>query len=101
MKTNILIVIIAVLLLGAGLYWYMAGQSGTQAPLTAVTVTANNPAQNQFQLLVSQLQPISFSTAIFTDPRFTALVDITTSLIPEPSGRIDPFAPISGVTGGL
>lgn len=100
MKSNILITVVAVILLGGGLYWYVTGQSGTDAPLTSV-VMAGNPAQNQFQMLVSQLQPISFNTDIFSDPRFTALVDITTPLVPEPSGRIDPFAPISGVTGGL
>lgn len=99
MKSNILIIVILVIVLGGGLYWYMTGQSGNDAPLMDITASAN-PAQTQFQMLVSQLQPISFDTGIFSDPRFTALVDITTPLVPETSGRIDPFAPIPGVIGG-
>lgn len=100
MKTNITLIVVVLLVLGGGLYWYLTGQSGNQTPLMGIA-GPDNPAQSQFQSLVSQLQPISFNTAIFSDPRFTALVDITTPLVPETAGRIDPFAPIPGVTGGM
>ncbi len=99
MKSNTIVIIVVSLLIAGAAYWYFAGQSGTQAPLTALSVGADNPAQSQFQVLVSQLQPISFNTDIFSDPRFTSLVDLATPLVPETIGRIDPFAPISGVTG--
>jgi hypothetical protein len=53
----------------------------------------------QFETLVGELQPISFNTGIFKDPKFDALVDITTSISPESSGRLDPLAPLSGGGG--
>jgi hypothetical protein len=99
MKPNTITLIIIVLVCAVGGYWYFSGQSDTDAPLTAVAPSGDNPAQSQFQALVSQLQPISFSTDIFTDPRFNALVDLTTPITPESVGRIDPFAPIQGVAG--
>jgi len=44
---------------------------------------------------VGELGPISFNTGIFTDPHFTALVDIATAVAPETFGRQDPLAPTS------
>ena len=51
----------------------------------------------QFQTLVGELQPITFDTAVFSDPRFNALVDISTPVTPQPPGRLDPFAPVGTV----
>ncbi|MFA6408071.1 MAG: hypothetical protein WCW36_01165 [Candidatus Paceibacterota bacterium] len=98
MKSNTTSIIIVTLIVAAGAYWYFFVQTGNQPPLT-VTSTSGNATQTKFQMLVSQLQPISFNTAIFSNPKFNALIDITTPISPEPSGRLDPFAPITGVTG--
>lgn len=89
--------IIAIIVAAAGLYWYFFMGSDTQLPLT---VAVENPAQTKFQMLVSELKPISFNTGIFADPRFNALVDLSTTVSPEASGRLDPFAPIPGVLSG-
>ncbi len=98
MNSNTVTVIIATLLLAAGAYWYFFTGTGNQQPLTATTA-ATNPEQTKFQELVNELQPISFDTSIFTDPSFTSLIDITTPVTPEPSGRADPFALIPGAGG--
>jgi hypothetical protein len=37
---------------------------------------------------------------VFSDPRFMALTDIHTAILPESVGRNDPFASISGVSTG-
>jgi hypothetical protein len=97
MKSNLIPLSIFALVLVAGAYWYFTSQSGNQAPLT--TSASNNAAQAQFQTLVAELQPITFPTTIFSDPRFTSLVNISVPITPEPAGRIDPFAPVPGVTG--
>ena len=98
MKSNsITIVILTLVIAGAG-YWYFSTRSGNQPPLTALTAP-ENAAQTQFQSLVSGLRSIKFDTAIFSDPRFTSLVDLSTPVTPEPPGRLDPFAQISEVTG--
>ena len=98
MKSNTITLIVLSLLIAGAAYWYFSGQSGTQAPLASSPVT-DNTAQSQFEALVSELTPISFNTNIFSDQRFSALVDLTTPITPETPGRLDPFAPISGVTG--
>ena len=96
--SNTTLIIIATLIVAAGAYWYFFTGTGNQPPLTATTAVENQ-AQSQFQTLVSELQPISFDTKIFSDPRFMALVDLATPIAPESAGRLDPFASISGVSG--
>lgn len=98
MKPNTVSLIILTLVIAGGVYWYFFTGSGNQPPLT-VSSGSDNPIQTQFQKLGGELQQITFDVAIFSDPRFTSLVDITVPLISEPSGRLDPFAPIQGVTG--
>jgi hypothetical protein len=95
MKSNTIVLIVVTLLIVGGLYWYVSTSSSAQAPLTATT--SNNVAEAQFQKLVDELQSISFSTAIFSDPRFTSLTNLATPVTPEPPARPDPFAPITGV----
>jgi hypothetical protein len=98
MKSNTITIIILTILIAAGGYWYFFTGTGDQPPLT-LTMPGGNTAQTQFQALVSELSPITFNTAIFSDPKFTSLVDLATPVSPEPAGRLDPFAPVPGVTG--
>lgn len=95
--SNTTLIVIATLIVAAGAYWYFFTGTGNQPPLTATTVSENQ-AQTRFQALVSELQPISFDTDIFSDPRFLSLVDLTTPITPESAGRLDPFASIIGVS---
>ena len=57
----------------------------------------SSEAQASFLTLAAQLEPIGFDASILSDPRFTALVDIKTAILPEPGGRPDPFSPLPGV----
>mgnify|MGYP001578910705 CR=1 FL=1 len=93
MKPNIKILIAVTVVIAAGAYWYFFTGTENQTPLSALPV--ENQTQTQFQMLVSELQPISFSTTIFSDPRFMALVDLATPIESETAGRIDPFATVS------
>lgn len=97
MKSNTIILIIATLIVALGAYWFFFTDTGNEPPLT--TTSTDNELQLRFQTLVSQLQPISFNTSIFAEPRFMALVDLATPITPEVAGRSDPFAPIPGVSG--
>jgi hypothetical protein len=97
MKSNTINLIILSLIIAAGAYWYFFAGTGNQAPLTQSS--SGGTAQSEFPIPVSDLQSLSFDTSIFSDPRFTSLVDITIAVQPEPVGRSDPFAVIPGVTG--
>ena len=93
LDTNTTLLVIATLIVAAGAYWYFFTGTGNEPPLSE-TVTVENQAQTQFETLVGKLQPITFDTAIFSDPRFMALSDLATPITPESSGRLDPFAAI-------
>lgn len=95
MKSNTTFLIIATLIVAAGAYWYFFTRTGNQPPIS--TDAPTNQARLQFETLVGEL-PISFDTSIFLDARFNALVDITTPVSPETIGRLDPLAPIAGVS---
>lgn len=96
MKPNTIILIVATLVVAGGAYWYFFTGTGNEPPLTVGT--ADNQAQSRFQTLVSELRSISFNTDIFSEPSFMALVDLTTPVTPETIGRLDPFAPVPGVS---
>ncbi|MFZ2167550.1 MAG: hypothetical protein WAV50_01625 [Minisyncoccia bacterium] len=98
MKSNSVMLIVFTIVLAGGAYWYVSTRTGNELPLTALT-GPENAARTQFQALVSQLRSISFDTDIFSDPRFTSLVDLSTPVTPEPPGRLDPFGQVSGAAG--
>lgn len=89
-NTLIALIIGIILLLGAGIALF-SSSAGTVA-LQSSTTTSD--AEATFVNLTAQLEPIGFDTSILSDPRFTSLVDIHTAIVPEPTGRRDPFAPI-------
>lgn len=92
-----MLIILAALVVAAGAYWYFFSGSSSESPLSIDV--PENAVQTQFRSLTSKLQPISFDTSIFLDPRFNALVDLTTPISIEPSGRSDPFAVFAGASG--
>lgn len=94
-NTTIPLVVIVLILAGGG-YWYYSSQTGNQLPLMASA--GDGEVQTQFKMLVSELKNISFDTGIFDNTNFLALTDLATQVTPEPSGRIDPFAPLAGAS---
>ena len=86
------IVLIAIMVLLGGTYWYFFMSNEPEVSLSATEPT--DPAEQQFLNLASKLSSISFDTSLFSDPRFTSLIDLTTPIRPESQGRSDPFAPL-------
>lgn len=91
--------IIAAIIVALLAYWYFFTGTGNDVPLE-VSTEQENPAQTRFKLLVSELSTVTFSADIFSDARFMGLVDLGTPVLDEREGRLDPFAPIPGVTSG-
>ena len=88
--------IISAIIVALGAYWFFFTDSGNDVPLVTEGGDVTS-AETEFKLLVSELSSIKFNKEIFSDPRFMALVDLSTQVTPESSGRLDPFAPISGI----
>lgn len=93
-RNNIIVGIIGVLILAAA--GYMLFFRGADEPVLTAE-GGGNEAEATFVNLTNQIDPVTFDTSILSDPRFTQLRDIRTAVTPEPAGRTDPFAPLSGL----
>ena len=91
-RKNLLSVGCALIVLLGGFYYFffLAKDDGTVLSGSAPA----SDAEVSFINLVSQLGAVEFDTHIFDDPRFNALVDMRTPILPEPAGRKDPFGPL-------
>lgn len=89
-RQNALLVALPLMLVFA--YWYFFTGPSSTTPLSVSTTSS--PAGQQFIELSGKLNALNFNTAIFQDPRFTALVSLETPITPENKGRVDPFAPL-------
>ena len=95
LKKNISLVALIIVIIGAAAY-YMTKDGGN----TDIVTEGEPPSSSTeatFLGFSSELESVTFDSAIFADPRFTALKDIRTSVIEEGKGRRDPFAPLAGV----
>jgi hypothetical protein len=95
-RNTIILVVCAIIVIGGGIYYFYFFNTGTGVGVSSDTAIASD-AEISFIALVSKLDPITFNTAILSDPRFTSRTDIRTTVVPESTGRKDPFAPIAGV----
>jgi hypothetical protein len=95
-------VFISVIVVLAALSWYLLSSSSPAPILTTSSSSSGSPsAESSDQQLVSTLlalRAVSLSGTIFQDPAFTSLADFSTSIVPEPVGRTDPFAPLPHAT---
>ncbi len=89
------------LLIGAGVVavlfvgWNMFSTDPLPEGLTSRSVS-NLPAEEGGDLiaLLLELKSIKLDTAILQNPTFLTLQDFSVTLIPEPVGRVNPFAPL-------
>lgn len=94
MSRSTLVFVLCLVIVAGGLgYYFFFFNSSSDAALTTAAGTASD-AELSFITLVSKLDPIVFDTTVLSDPRFTTRQDIRTAIVPEASGRNDPFAPI-------
>lgn len=94
MSRSTLVFVICLVIVAGGLgYYFFFFNSNSSAAITTGQGTASD-AELSFITLVSKLDPIVFDTSVLSDPRLTSRQDIRTAIVPEESGRKDPFAPI-------
>jgi hypothetical protein len=91
-KTTGVLIIVGLLVLGAAAY-LMFG-AGNNEPGVSANPPPATEAEQTFLSLTSQIDPVELDTSVLSDPRFLMLVDIRTAILPEPAGRLDPFAPL-------
>lgn len=90
-----LVLIIATVVFVGGA-WYSLSQSGSAAPLLATeTVTVGGTESQGLVGTLLALRAVTLSGTIFSEPAFVSLQDFGTTIVPEPVGRDNPFAPVS------
>lgn len=74
-------------------------QSGAPEPLLTTTTAEGTPAlaggDEEIIGTLLSLRNVTLTGAILSDPAFISLQDFGTSIIPEPQGRTNPFAPLN------
>lgn len=97
-----IIVLVIVVLLG----WYiLSGGSGGSTPLISSNSPSSGEVVDDRELLelLTDMRNLQLDGHIFESPSYTNLQDFSRSIIPEPVGRRDPFAPVEAeivITGG-
>lgn len=89
-KTTIILAAAGILVLAAA--WYVTFGAPDPAEVVSADAAPANQAELTFLGLTARIDPVEFDTSILEDPRFKALRDIRTTIVPEASGRPDPFA---------
>lgn len=91
-----LFILLALIVIGA-VAWYAFSSAGS-APSLTTSATAGgsgtSTADAQLVATLLQLRTVTLNSTIFSDPAFESLQDFSTQIVPEPSGRPDPFAPL-------
>lgn len=91
-RSTIILVVLAIVVVLAALYMLFGKENETDA--LGVAGAPATEAELTFLNFAAQLEPVAFDTSILSDPRFMSLTDIRTTIVPEPTGRRDPFAPL-------
>jgi hypothetical protein len=87
---------LVVLLVVIFVAWFeLSSTPAAPTSLIMTTTVANSPDQQLVATLLT-LRAVTLSGTILTDPAFRSLQDFTTQIQPEPVGRVNPFAPLSG-----
>ena len=84
--------------LGGGVWFGLSQDSDPEPLLTSEIVPTGSPSTDSAdQELVESLlalRAVTLNVSIFDDPAFRSLKDFGTTIVPEPIGRENPFAPL-------
>lgn len=93
MNKNLLILLGVSLLIAGGAWIGLSGSNSSDDLLSTETVGG---ADSDIVATLLALRSVSLESSLFSDPAFLILRDLGTQILPEPVGRQNPFAPISG-----
>lgn len=62
--------------------------------LSGTPTTASTAVDQDLVAILFELKAITLNDDIFSNPVFRSLVDFGQELVPEPVGRVNPFAPL-------
>lgn len=96
-----LIFIIIIMLIVVGV-WFGLSQGGAPAAVLTTTSASGAPtsakssvADQELVGTLLTLRAVTLAGTIFSEPAFSSLQDYGTTIVPEPVGRLNPFAPLT------
>lgn len=96
-KKNLNNILIGVVVLAALYYGYVFFFMGSGEEETPLPEEEQAQVGEDLLLLLADLKTISLDESIFEDTSFKNLKNFRVELSPEPVGRDNPFAPVSGI----
>lgn len=91
---NIFFALALAVILWLGYKLFFAEDDASRTALNAEVASQAARDTQEFLQTLQQLRDIELSQQIFTDARFQSFVDHRQAVVPEPVGRLNPFAPI-------
>jgi hypothetical protein len=91
-RKSLLTLLSAAIVLVGGFYYFFIYTRQDSSVLSSTEPATE--AELSFISLFGELGAVTFDTRLLDDPRFSALVDIRTPIVPETAGRKDPFGPL-------
>lgn len=96
---NLLLVTGVIVVAFIGYSIFSDRNNGASVLVSSPTKGSEARGNNELLLLLVSLESITLDNSLFNDSAFKRLSDFGQSLIPEPSGRPNPFAPVGPESG--
>lgn len=92
------IIIACAVIIGAffGYSYFFGGDQNNGAALSVSTPSPESTVGRDLLIILANLQTLRLDDSVFRNPAFQALKNFRVELSPEPVGRENPFAPLSG-----
>lgn len=94
-KRNIILIIVAIIILGFAFNYLFRQSSNTSSSLSVVASSAQNVDTKNILVLLQEMNLVKLDNTIFNGQVFKYLKDTSVTLVPQPVGRLNPFAPMN------
>jgi hypothetical protein len=91
-------ILIAVLVVAAalGASFFLSNRESPDSLITTETIAGSSSTEKELVTTLLALRAVTLDGAIFNETSFLILSDSSSPILPEPVGRPNPFAPLSG-----
>jgi len=91
---NVFFALALAVILWLGYKLFVASDDASLTAQNAAVVSQASRDTEEFLRTLQRLRDIALDQQIFTDLRFQSFADYRKAIVPEPVGRLNPFAPI-------
>lgn len=85
-----------VIAIALGASFFLANRETPDSPIKTETIAGGGSTEKELVATLLALRAVTLDGALFDDGAFLVLTDSSSPILPEPIGRPNPFAPLSG-----